>query len=89
MEIDDADVHVTFMEASTSTINLHSTFKWPRNKYEVRVDKSHILSVIPTPGQHVKSAKSYTLDELTLDSIQKKYNAWKINKQNCDHTINV
>ena len=43
VEIDDADVDVTFMETSTSTINLRSMFKWPRNKDEVQVDKSHIL----------------------------------------------
>ena len=35
VKIDYADVHVTFMEISTSTINLHSMFKWPRNKDEV------------------------------------------------------
>ena len=32
VKIDDADVHVTFVETSTSTINLHSTFKWPDTK---------------------------------------------------------
>ena len=32
VEIDDAYVHVTSMETSTSTINLRSMFKWPRNK---------------------------------------------------------
>ena len=35
VEIDDSDVHVIFMETSTSTINLRSVFKWPRNKDEV------------------------------------------------------
>ena len=89
VEIDDADVHVTFMETSTSTVILRSTFEWPRNKDEVWVDKSHILCVIPTSEQHGKSARSYTLNELTLDSIQKKYNAWKVSKYNRDHTINV
>ena len=34
-EIDDPDVHVTFMETSTSTISLCSMFEWPRNKDEV------------------------------------------------------
>ena len=44
------------------------------------IKMKHILCVIPTPEQHGESARSYTLDELTLDSIQKKYNAWKISK---------
>ena len=35
VEIDDADVHATFMGTSTSAINLRSMFKWPRNKDEV------------------------------------------------------
>lgn len=77
VEFDKTDVLITFMESSTSTINLRSTFKWPRNKDEVWVDKSHILCVTPQPEQHGKSARSYTLDKLTLECIQKKYNAWK------------
>ena len=68
VEIDGADVHVIFMETSTSTISLRSTFKWLTSKDEVWVEKSQILYVIPTPEQHGKSARSYTLDELTLDS---------------------
>ena len=31
IEVDQDDVHATFLEASTSTINYRSTLKWPRN----------------------------------------------------------
>ena len=35
MEVDEDDVHATFMEASASTINYRSTLKWPRNPDEI------------------------------------------------------
>ena len=80
IEADEDDVHATFIEASTSTINYRSSLKWPRHPDEIWIAKSDVLCVIPAPEQQGKSVRSFTLDQFAMENVLKKYDAWKTNK---------
>ena len=71
VEVDEHDVFITFMEASTT-----STFKWPKYEDSVWVAKGLVLSVLPAPEKVGKSGRSSRFNPDALQAVIQKFDAW-------------
>ena len=81
VEVDEHDVFITFMEASTTDLTITSTFKWPKYEYIVWVAKGLVLSVLPPPEKVGKSGISFRFNPDVLQAVIQKYDAWCVKEK--------
>ena len=81
VEVDEHDVFITFMEASTTHLTTTSTFKWPKYEDSVWVAKGLVLSVFPAPEKVGKSGRSFGFNPDVLQAVIQKFDAWCVKEK--------
>lgn len=71
---DESEFHVSFMEQCGK---LRTSFKWPKQKDELWIQKKTILCTVAAPQATGKGKRMFKLTEEDWDLVEAKYNQWK------------